>query len=248
VNLATRAGYSANDLLATDEVRLGDTAFPRIRAGIPRLHHLRLENHVCAPCDLSLRTQWAWIDPGVFATVGAGAFMGGGTRQALSAAVILVETTGEVHFLLPIMLSIAIAKWTADALLSHGLYHSILEHKGVPFLPSEPPVRLSCDACALSLELFASAACVTRCFARFAQPTAPLKTRPVRDIMCIGPVVCVAETGALADAQDALRHTRFHGFPVVRPLDGQPVMVGLISREHLKARGVALAFVNTSVC
>ena len=71
----------------------------------------------------------------MFATVGAGAFLGGGTRQALSAAVILVEvrasmsimhaqhmttlsscacicaqTTGEVHFLLPIMLSIAIAK------------------------------------------------------------------------------------------------------------------------------------------
>ena len=61
VKMATRAGYSAADLLATDE--------------------------------------WAWIDPGVFATVGAGAFLGGGTRQALSAAVILMETTSEVHFL-----------------------------------------------------------------------------------------------------------------------------------------------------
>jgi chloride channel 7 len=209
VNLATRAGYSANDLLATDE--------------------------------------WAWIDPGVFATVGAGAFLGGGTRQALSAAVILVETTGEVHFLLPIMLSIAIAKWTADALLSHGLYHSILEHKGVPFLPSEPPVRAREGPVGVRLPselLFASSrACISiRVRARDAsfplcvQRTAPLKTRSVRDIMCAGPVVCVAETGTLADAQDALRHTRFHGFPVVRPLDGQPVLVGLISREHLKAR------------
>ena len=32
-------------------------------------------------------------------------------------------------------------RWTADTLLSHGLYHSILETRGVPFLPSEPPVR-----------------------------------------------------------------------------------------------------------
>ena len=101
VKMATRAGYSAADLLATDE--------------------------------------WAWIDPGVFATVGAGAFLGGGSRQALSAAVIMMETTSEVHFLLPILLSIAVAKWVADALKPHGLYHSILEQRGVPFLPAEPP-------------------------------------------------------------------------------------------------------------
>ena len=101
VKMATRAGYSAADLLATDE--------------------------------------WAWIDPGVFATVGAGAFLGGGSRQALSAAVIMMETTSEVHFLLPILLSIAVAKWIADALKPHGLYHSILEQRGVPFLPAEPP-------------------------------------------------------------------------------------------------------------
>ena len=37
------------------------------------------------------------------------------------------------------MLSIAVAKWVADALKPHGLYHSILEQRGVPFLPTEPP-------------------------------------------------------------------------------------------------------------
>ena len=43
-----------------------------------------------------------------------------------------------MHFILPILVGIMTAKWTADA-LEHALYHSLLEFKNVPFLPSEPP-------------------------------------------------------------------------------------------------------------
>ena len=81
--------------------------------------------------------EWAWIDPGVFAMVGAGAFMAGVSRLTLSLAVIVMEMTNEVHFLLPLLIAIMVAKWVADA-LEHALYHSLLEFKNVPFLPAEP--------------------------------------------------------------------------------------------------------------
>lgn len=39
--------------------------------------------------------QWAWIDPGAFALVGAGAFMGGVTRLTVALAVIMIEVRGK---------------------------------------------------------------------------------------------------------------------------------------------------------
>ena len=79
----------------------------------------------------------AWVDPGVFALLGAGAFMGGVTRLTVSLAVIVMEMSGEIHFLLPILLGITVAKWTADA-LAPPLYHALLHVKHAPFLPDDP--------------------------------------------------------------------------------------------------------------
>lgn len=69
--------------------------------------------------------------------LGAGAFMGGVTRLTVSLAVIVMEMSGEIHFLLPILLGITVAKWTADA-LAPPLYHALLHVKHAPFLPSDP--------------------------------------------------------------------------------------------------------------
>jgi chloride channel 7 len=80
---------------------------------------------------------WKWIDPGVFAMVGAGAYMAGVSRLTLSLAVIVMEMTNEVHFLLPLLMAIMVAKWIADS-LEHALYHSLLETKNIPFLPAAP--------------------------------------------------------------------------------------------------------------
>lgn len=39
--------------------------------------------------------QWKWIDPGVFAVVGAAAFMGGVTRLTVALAAIMMEVGSE---------------------------------------------------------------------------------------------------------------------------------------------------------
>lgn len=50
-----------------------------------------------------------------------------------------IELTNDVQFLLPIMVSIMVAKWVGD-FFTHPHYHSILELKCIPFLPPEPQV------------------------------------------------------------------------------------------------------------
>ncbi|KAG1669629.1 hypothetical protein FOA52_010789 [Chlamydomonas sp. UWO 241] len=100
----------------------------------------------------ALGKQWSvtisgplnWIDPGAFALVGAGAFMGGVTRLTMSLAVIMIEVSSDVHMLLPVLVAIMTAKWVADA-VTHSLYHGLLEVKCVPFLPPEPVSKYSLD-------------------------------------------------------------------------------------------------------
>jgi H+/Cl- antiporter ClcA len=76
----------------------------------------------------------SWMDPGVFALIGAGAFFGGISRMTMSISVIMVELSGELHFLLPIMVAIVLAKTVADW-LSEPLYHQQLHLDFVPYLP-----------------------------------------------------------------------------------------------------------------
>ncbi len=70
--------------------------------------------------------QWTWIDPGAFALVGAGAFMGGVTRLTVALAVIMIEVSSDVHMLLPVLVAImtvrgrccGVSGWRTGAMLS----------------------------------------------------------------------------------------------------------------------------------
>ncbi|KAG8343554.1 Voltage gated chloride channel CBS domain [Trypanosoma vivax] len=75
----------------------------------------------------------AWMDPGLFALIGAGAFFSGVSRMTISICVIMVELSSETHYLLPIMVSIILSKVVADA-VSEPLYHQILQLDAVPYL------------------------------------------------------------------------------------------------------------------
>ena len=95
---------------------------------------------------------WAWMDPGAFALLGSVSFFGGVTRLTMSLTVIMVEITNDIHQLLLIMITIMVAKWTGD-LLTHPLYHALLEFKCIPFLTPEP-LLMKTDGSVLNLDLF----------------------------------------------------------------------------------------------
>ena len=51
---------------------------------------------------------------GTYALVGAASFLGGVVRMTISLAVIILESTNEILFGLPVVLALMVAKWTGD--------------------------------------------------------------------------------------------------------------------------------------
>ncbi|OCL04833.1 chloride channel-like protein 3 [Glonium stellatum] len=74
------------------------------------------------------------ISPGIFAMVGAAAFLAGISRMTLSLCVIMFELTGALEYVVPHMVAILVAKWTADAISAEGVYDLAQTVLGHPFL------------------------------------------------------------------------------------------------------------------
>ncbi|KZM22808.1 adenyl nucleotide binding [Ascochyta rabiei] len=77
------------------------------------------------------------VSPGIFALVGAAAFLAGVSRMTISLAVIMLELTGALDYVVPQMLAILVAKWTADAISAAGVYDVAQTVLGHPFLDAE---------------------------------------------------------------------------------------------------------------
>ncbi len=93
------------------------------------------------------------ISPGIFAMVGAAAFLAGVSRMTVSLAVIMFELTGEVDYIPPFMISILVAKWVADALSSESVYDLAQTVLGHPFLDPEHALEIVRDEGSLVEEL-----------------------------------------------------------------------------------------------
>lgn len=93
------------------------------------------------------------ISPGIFAMVGAAAFLAGVSRMTVSLTVIMFELTGEVDYIPPFMIAILVAKWVADALSSEGVYDLAQTVLGHPFLDPEHAVNIVRDQGVLVEEL-----------------------------------------------------------------------------------------------
>jgi chloride channel 3/4/5 len=81
------------------------------------------------------------VEAGIFAMVGAAAFLAGVSRMTVSLAVIMFELTGEVNFIPPFMTAILTAKWVADAISLDGVYDLAQHLLGHPFLDAEHAIE-----------------------------------------------------------------------------------------------------------
>ncbi|ORC90562.1 chloride channel protein [Trypanosoma theileri] len=82
----------------------------------------------------------SWADPGSFALIGAGSFVGGTTGLTFSICVILMESTGDIQHILPLMMGITIAKKTAE-LFTHNINDILLEARCIPMLNFENQIH-----------------------------------------------------------------------------------------------------------
>lgn len=84
----------------------------------------------------------AVINPGVYAMIGAGSMMGGFTRLALPAVIMLIEMTGDATYLLPITISTLVAKLLGDR-LSLDFYTQQRDIDDIPQLAEDLPPGMS---------------------------------------------------------------------------------------------------------
>lgn len=80
-----------------------------------------------------LRLSSSSITAGAYAAVGAAAYSAGVTRT-LSSAIIVFELTGQMTFLIPVILSVLIASAVGN-FFGPSLYDELLQLKGLPYMP-----------------------------------------------------------------------------------------------------------------
>jgi chloride channel 7 len=78
------------------------------------------------------------VHPGIYALLGAACMLGGMSRMTISMSIILVETTGHIQYLFPIMICLMISKSIGDR-FNISLYDLHVKLKCIPFVEGEPP-------------------------------------------------------------------------------------------------------------
>jgi chloride channel 7 len=95
----------------------------------------RLCGHLLHKLD---HTSGTFADSGTYALMGAAAVLGGMARMTISLTVILLEATGDMQYVLPLMLVLMAARFTGNV-FNEGLYDIHIHLKKIPFLEAEVP-------------------------------------------------------------------------------------------------------------
>lgn len=83
-------------------------------------------------------SQGTFSDAGTYALIGAVAVLGGMARMTISLTVIMLEATGDMQYVLPLMITLTIARVVGNA-FNHGLYDIHIRLNGLPLLEPECP-------------------------------------------------------------------------------------------------------------
>lgn len=77
------------------------------------------------------------ISPSTFALLGVAAMLAGIQRSTVSAAVILVEGTGSMEILVPVIVVVVVARVVAQSINKLGVFEEVIQYKKYPYLPHE---------------------------------------------------------------------------------------------------------------
>lgn len=95
----------------------------------------RLVGHLLHLLDNSHGT---FADSGTYALIGAASMLGGMARMTISLTVILLEATGDMQYVVPLMLALMTARWVGN-IFNEGLYDIHIHLRGLPFLEETVP-------------------------------------------------------------------------------------------------------------
>eukprot|EP00036_Acanthoecidae_sp_10tr_P016650 CAMPEP_0206298914 /NCGR_PEP_ID=MMETSP0106_2-20121207/6927_1 /ASSEMBLY_ACC=CAM_ASM_000206 /TAXON_ID=81532 /ORGANISM="Acanthoeca-like sp., Strain 10tr" /LENGTH=907 /DNA_ID=CAMNT_0053729613 /DNA_START=27 /DNA_END=2750 /DNA_ORIENTATION=+ len=79
-----------------------------------------------------------FADAGTYALVGAVAVLGGVARMTISLTVIMLEATGDMQYVLPLMITLMMSRWSGN-IFCEGLYDMHIHLNKLPILESDPP-------------------------------------------------------------------------------------------------------------
>jgi chloride channel 3/4/5 len=179
------------------------------------LHKHHSTSIIFAACEPDV----SCITPGTYAIVGAAASLAGVTRLTASIVVIMFELTGALTYVLPIMISVMLSKWIADAVSPKGIYEAWIQLNEYPYLDNK-------DAAAIPHVSVSN----------IMTPLSDLKT------------IDATRAYTIHELRAMLRGSPFKGYPIIssssarnnidEPMDrnlepSQHVLVGYISRTEL---------------
>ena len=158
------------------------------------------------------------IVAGTYALMGAVGMLGGVARMTISMSVILMETTQNMQFLLPIMMILLVGKWIGD-LFNISLYDLHVEIQCMPFVEASPPLGME------NMVAVQVASGVVRPGSNDAAESHIGENGSVSHVRCVRPKMTVFGLIALLDT------TTHGGFPVIG--ENTQRMVGFILRNRI---------------
>jgi len=144
--------------------------------------------------------------PSTFALLGVAAMLAGVQQSTISVAMMLVEGTGQIKILTPVILVVIIARYFAQCISRRGIFELVICYKQYPYL----------NGALRNLNLVSGY----------------YEAIPVRDIMS-HPLQIVAPKERVVDLVKLLNSSCHEGYPVVDPSTGR--FLGLVKRTQIAA-------------